>query len=234
MIYLIIDFSEFRNGIQLTINLLDRKFFERETILVAKEMIGKKLVRLFRSDSKIIKLAGIIVETEAYGYLDDQASHAFNGINSRNKYMFGNVGYSYVYFTYGNHYCFNVSAHTKTKDAGAVLIRAIEPIVGINMMIKNRKKIDILNLTSGPGKMTQALAIDLKDNGLDITDHKSDIYLEESIMPDAVLSTKRIGIGIDKDKYWRFIYAKKNRGKVVINRYVSRKKENSTFLHDYL
>jgi len=193
-------------------------------------MIGKRLVRLFRTDSTIIKLAGIIVETEAYGYLDDKASHAFNGMNSRNRYMFGNVGYSYVYFTYGNHYCFNVSAHIKTKDAGAVLIRAIEPIFGINMMIKNRKKIDILNLTSGPGKMTKALAIDKKDNGIDITDSKSFIYLEDSIMPDVVLSTKRIGIGMDKDKYWRFIYAEKDRGNIVINRYVSRKKENTKFL----
>ena len=197
-------------------------------------MIGKKLVRLFRTDSTIIKLAGIIVETEAYGYLDDKASHAFKGMNSRNRYMFGDVGYSYVYFTYGNHYCFNVSAHTKTKDAGAVLIRAIEPILGINMMIKNRKKIDILNLTSGPGKMTKALAIDKKDNGIDITDSNSTIYLEDTIVSNVVLSTKRIGIGMDKDKYWRFIYAEKDRGNIVINRYVSRKKENTKFLESSL
>lgn len=214
----------------MSTNLLNREFYERETILVAREMIGKRLVRIIRTDCRIIKLAGIIVETEAYGYEDDKASHARNGITSRNKFMFGSGGFSYVYFTYGNHYCFNVTAHIDTKCAGAVLIRAIEPLIGIKQMIRNRGKKDILNLTSGPGKLTEALYIDIKDNGMDITNSNSSIYIENSMMLDIVLPTKRIGILNDKDKYWRFIYAKKSGKNFIVNKYVSRKKENLDYV----
>lgn len=218
----------------MKINLLNREFYERETVLVAREMIGKRLVRIIRIDCKIIKLTGIIVETEAYGYEDDKASHAYNGITGRNKFMFGRGGFSYVYFTYGNHYCFNVTAHIDTKCAGAVLIRAIEPLTGIRQMIKNRGNKNRLNLTSGPGKLTQAFYIDIKDNGMDITNSNSSIFIEDSLMSDVVLSTKRIGILNDKDKYWRFIYAKKSGENFIINKYVSRKKENLNYMYNNL
>ena len=215
----------------MSINLINRGFYERETVLVAREIIGKILVRILKKDSRIIKLAGKIVEAEAYGFKDDRASHAFNGKTDRNKCMFGNVGFSYVYFTYGNHYCFNVTAHLHTKSAGAVLIRAIEPILGIRQMIKNRSNSNIIDLTSGPGKLTKALCIDTKDNGMDVTDHNSTIYIENSKMSDVVLSTRRIGILNNKDKYWRFISAKRSGEDFIINKYVSRKKENLDYMY---
>jgi DNA-3-methyladenine glycosylase len=210
----------------LSVNILAREFFEREANLVAMEMIGKRLVRILRKGNTILKLAGTIVETEAYGYKNDKASHAFNGITKRNKVMFERGGLTYVYFTYGNHYCFNITAHLNATDAGAILIRSIEPIVGIEKMKKNRNKTDILNLTSGPGNLTQAICIDTKDNGLDVTDINNDIIIENSFLSDIVLSTKRIGIAKDKDKYWRFVDAIKNGSNIILNRYVSKKKEN--------
>ena len=98
------------------------------------------------------ELSGIITETEAYKHKDDPASHAFRNATERNKAMFGEVGRAYVYFTYGMHYCFNVVARHPKSDAGAVLIRSIEPEKGIKMMQHNRKKSDLKNLTNGPCK----------------------------------------------------------------------------------
>jgi len=100
-------------------------FYQRPTEVVAKDLVGKKLVRTIRNNKKHFRLAGIIVETEAYGYSDDLASHAYVGPTDRNKVMFGNVGRAYVYFTYGNHFCLNVSARRSKAEAGAVLIRGL-------------------------------------------------------------------------------------------------------------
>ena len=128
-------------------------FYHWPTEVVAKDLVGKKLVRTIRNNKKHFRLAGIIVETEAYGYSDDLASHAYVGPTDRNKVMFGNVGRAYVYFTYGNHFCLNVSARRSKVEAGAVLIRGIEPVEGVELMRQFRPVDDIFSLTSGPGKL---------------------------------------------------------------------------------
>src|SRR4029077_16740663 len=104
--------------------IIPRSFYDRDTVDVAQDLIGKLLVR--RIGQKVI--SGMIIETEAYRYKDDEASHSFAGMTERNKAMFGEVGRAYVYFTYGMHYCMNVVARNVNFKAGAVLFRALEPI----------------------------------------------------------------------------------------------------------
>jgi DNA-3-methyladenine glycosylase len=181
-------------------------FYERPTEVVAKDLLGKKLVRALTNNKKQkFRLAGIIVETEAYGYSDDLASHAHSGPTGRNKVMFGNVGRAYVYFTYGNHFCLNVAARRSSIEAGAVLIRGIEPVEGVELMRQFRPVENILSLTSGPGKLTQALNITSAFNGMDMTDSGSEIYIEEGKRPKHIITTPRIGITRAVDKEWRFI-----------------------------
>ena len=111
-------------------------FYSRNTELVARDLLGKKLVRIYEDGSgKPKRLSGIICETEAYGSKNDPASHAFYGLTNRNSVMFSEVGKSYVYFIYGMHHCMNVTAHSPKRDAGAVLIRSLIPVEGINTMM---------------------------------------------------------------------------------------------------
>ncbi len=117
-------------------NILPREFYLKNTVIVAKNLLGKRIVRKIGRHV----VSGIITETEAYRHKDDPASHAFREITDRNKVMFGDVGMAYVYFTYGMHYCFNVVAKNSKIEAGAVLIRAIQPEKGI----KKCKKIEEL------------------------------------------------------------------------------------------
>jgi DNA-3-methyladenine glycosylase len=180
-------------------------FYQRPTEVVAKDLVGKKLVRTIRNNKKQFRLAGIIVETEAYGYSDDLASHAYVGPTDRNKVMFGNVGRAYVYFTYGNHFCLNISARRSKAEAGAVLIRGIEPIEGVELMRQFRPVDDIFSLTSGPGKLTQALNITSSLNGTDMTNPESEIYIESGKRPKGIVTTPRIGITRAMDKEWRFV-----------------------------
>ncbi len=181
-------------------------FYERPTEVVARDLLGKKLVRTITNNkSQKFRLAGIIVETEAYGHIDDLASHAHGGPTGRNKAMFGNVGRAYVYFTYGNHFCLNVTARRSTIGAGAVLIRGIEPIEGIELMRQFRPVENILSLTSGPGKLTQALNITSTLNGMDMTDFESEIHIEWGERPKHIVTTARIGITRAVDKEWRFM-----------------------------
>jgi DNA-3-methyladenine glycosylase len=174
---------------------------------VAKDLLGKKLVRTIRNNNNNMqfRLAGIIVETEAYGYSDDLASHAYVGPTGRNKIMFGDVGKAYVYFTYGNHFCLNVSARRSKVEAGAILIRGIEPVEGIELMRQFRPVDDIYSLTSGPGKLTQALNITSLLNGTDMTNSESEIYIEFGKRPKRIVTTPRIGITRALDKEWRFV-----------------------------
>jgi DNA-3-methyladenine glycosylase len=173
---------------------------------VAKDLLGKKLVRTIRNNNNMqFRLAGIIVETEAYGYSDDLASHAYVGPTGRNKIMFGDVGKAYVYFTYGNHFCLNVSARRSKVEAGAILIRGIEPVEGIELMRQFRPVDDIYSLTSGPGKLTQALNITSLLNGTDMTNSESEIYIEFGKRPKRIVTTPRIGITRALDKEWRFV-----------------------------
>lgn len=180
-------------------------FYQRPTEVVAKDLVGKKLVRTIRNNKKHFRLAGIIVETEAYGYSDDLASHAYVGPTDRNKVMFGNVGRAYVYFTYGNHFCLNVSARRSKVEAGAVLIRGIEPVEDVELMRQFRPVDDIFSLTSGPGKLTQALNITSSLNGTDMTNPESEIYIESGKRPKGIVTTPRIGITRAMDKEWRFV-----------------------------
>lgn len=177
---------------------LARRFYQRPTVQVAKDLIGKMLVRSVSGR----RLAGVIVETEAYGHADDPASHACRGMTSRNSVMFGQVGMSYVYFTYGNHYCVNVSARDGAL-AGAVLIRSIEPVDGIATMKRLRGTDDVRLLASGPGRLTQAMKITLVQNGMDMTDGNSDIFIEDGPAR-GVMSMTRIGISRAVEKQWRF------------------------------
>lgn len=184
---------------------LPASFYSKPTAIVARNLVGKTLVRIIRSRNDLIKLTGTIVETEAYGFDDDLASHACMGPTPRNKVMFGDVGRAYVYFTYGNHFCLNVSARSAKARAGAVLIRAIEPVQGVEVMRQFRPVDDLLSLTSGPGKLTHALKITSALNGVDMTDPTSEIYIESGKKPDNVIATTRIGITRATDKEWRFV-----------------------------
>ena len=176
---------------------LPRKFFARDTVLVAKELLGKKLVR--KIGSKII--SGIIIETEAYRQNDDAASHAFSGITPRNEAMFGQVGCAYVYFTYGMYYCVNVVARNHKYTAGAVLIRALKPVEGVDSMIRYRKK--KTNLTDGPAKLAQALSIDKKLYGEDLI-KSSKLCITNGIRKGRIISSSRVGINNAISKKWNF------------------------------
>lgn len=182
--------------------ILGREFYHRDTIDVAKDLLGKIIVRVVRGKS----LSGMIVETEAYRSKDDPGSHAYRGMTERNRVMFGEVGRSYVYFTYGNHYCLNLVAKDDSTAAGAALIRAIEPLQGIELMRKFRKISDIYNLTSGPGKLTKALDITKHQNAVDAT-KKGELYVTEGrrIDESQVIAASRIGINLGLDKKWRFL-----------------------------
>jgi DNA-3-methyladenine glycosylase len=183
---------------------LTKEFYLQGVLTVAKQLIGKILVRKF--NSKL--LAGIIVETEAYQGSKDPASHAYRGKTKRNEAMFESGGVCYVYFTYGNHYCMNVVTQPQ-GTANAVLIRALEPIVGLDVMKKNRGLDNIYNLASGPGKLTQALGIDKRLNGVSL--RSDELFLAEPVnLPEfKILRSKRIGITKNPDKLWRF-YAANN------------------------
>jgi DNA-3-methyladenine glycosylase len=178
---------------------LPREFYSQDTVHVAKQLLGKTLVR------KIGKhvISGIITETEAYRQSDDPASHAYRGVTPRNQAMFGPVGCAYVYFTYGMYHCVNVVARNQRHSAGAVLIRALEPKTGIDIMINNRKTDKHHNLASGPGKLTIALDITKKQYGEDLV-RSSTLYITDGITPTKITSSPRIGIRVGTEKKWNF------------------------------
>jgi DNA-3-methyladenine glycosylase len=186
-------------------NCLERHFFSRPTVKVAKDLVGMKIVRRLDRGGIAERLSGTIVETEAYGGPEDEASHARMGPTARNAVMFGQVGRAYVYFTYGTHFCVNISARTLRQKAGAVLIRAIEPLEGVEAMKLHRTCTELHSLASGPGKLTQAMKIGLDLNGADMTDPRSALFIERGISGKSVVSTPRIGISRATEKRWRFI-----------------------------
>lgn len=153
--------------------ILSNKFFSHDTREVARNLLGKLLVR--STNSK--RLSGIIVETEAYRGFDDTACHAHKGPTERCKVMFGDPGRAYVYLTYGIYNMLNFVTESKFFPS-AVLIRAIEPVEGIKEMLKNRGIKRVEELTSGPGKLTKALDIDRSLNDADIT-KGADLWAEE-------------------------------------------------------
>lgn len=182
---------------------LPKSFYRRDTKEVAIDLLGKILVR--RTQEGTVK--GKIVETEAYYGPDDPASHAYKGMTKRAQIMWGSPGIAYVYFTYGMHYLLNVVTEEEGK-AGAVLIRALEPKEGIELMKRRRNFCDLKNLTNGPAKLTQAFDITTRENGVDLTGRK--LWIEEgSGEKFEVVSTSRIGIRAGKEAKLRF-YIKGN------------------------
>ena len=183
------------------IKSLGKAFYERNTEIVAFELIGKILA--LKQNGEVLN--GKIVETEAYFGAQDPASHAYRGVTPRNQVMFGPPGFSYVYFTYGNHHCLNVVTENE-GIAGAVLIRAVEPIEGIEAMKKNRRYVAHEQLTNGPGKLTQAYGITREHSGKDLTKDEpfciTEGKEEEELLHIQV--TTRIGISSAKHKPYRF------------------------------
>ncbi|GAB4569589.1 MAG: DNA-3-methyladenine glycosylase [Anaerolineae bacterium] len=185
-----------------------RDFFARDTLTVARELLGARLVRHWNGH----RLSGLIVECEAYIGQTDTACHASRGRTRRNEVMFGPPGHAYVYFTYGMHWMLNVVTEPEGFPA-AILIRALQPDEGIEVMRKLRSRrrpitSDVL-LTSGPARLTQALAIDGSLNGLDMVE--GDILWLESgmrVSPEQIASGPRIGIAYaherDRAAPWRF------------------------------
>ncbi len=184
---------------------LEKSFYRRELLVVAKNLLGKTIVKSERT--KI--LAGKIVEVEAYHGDCDEAAHSYRGITDRNKIMFEAGGFLYVYFTYGAHFCSNVVTGKKGKGT-AVLIRAVEPTDGVDVMIKNRfgRKLknenEIFNLTSGPGKFCKAFGINRVHSGIDLTGEEIFILDGKKVNSNNIGVSKRIGITRSVDLPWRF------------------------------
>ena len=179
---------------------IPREFYERHTPRVARELLGCRLVRILEEE----ELVGLIVETEAYRGARDPASHAFRGKTSRNEVMFGPAGHAYVYFTMGMHYCLNITTEPE-GTAAAVLIRALEPITGIETMKRNRGVNDVRRLAAGPGNLTRALRIDRTLNGEDVVTSRVLFIEKGSVLRSG--ATSRIGVSAGAGFRWRF-YAK--------------------------
>lgn len=176
------------------VSVVPASCYEHAPDIVARMLLGKLLVR----DHKNERLVGRIVEVEAYFGMDDPAAHAYVGRTARNEVLFGPPGIAYVYFIYGMYYCLNVSCEPDGQ-AGGVLIRALEPVEGLETMAKFRKlpphpKPQLL--TSGPGRLCQAFNITrTAHNGLDVTDSASCLRIEDDgYIPKNILVTPRIGI----------------------------------------
>jgi DNA-3-methyladenine glycosylase len=179
--------------------MLPKSFYEREPDVVAKELLGKILVRKMNASL----LSGKIVETEAYYGEKDPASKAYKGRKISNELMFLDVGRTFIYMVHGN-WLLNIVAHPK-GDVGAVLIRALEPICGVEIMKKNRKVKDLRFMTNGPGKLARALAITKELNGVYITKRNSPLIVIEGERESfEICSSYRIGVKFDLPQELRF------------------------------
>lgn len=202
---------------ELDLKKLDRSFYSKNAVRLSKDLLGKYLVHSI--DGK--ELIGKIVEVEAYMGIGDKAAHSYNGRRTaRTEVMYGEEGHAYVYFIYGMYHCLNVVA-AKEGIAQAVLVRALEPMEGVDIMACNRygkdlgelKKSQITNLTNGPGKLCKAFNITKEHNGEDLTGNRLFICESRSFKEDIdIVETRRIGIDYAEEaKYfpWRF-YIKNN------------------------
>ncbi len=185
--------------------VLSEKFYNQPTVQVAKELLGKTLVKKIDN----FWVGGHIVEAEAYRGNNDPASHAAHKKTPRNSVMFGPGGNAYVYFIYGMYFCFNVVAHSPDEPAGAVLIRSLQPVYNIEKMIEQRKKDRIKELTNGPGKLCQALSISRRDNGKDLSQSNLLILDTGGLRNFDIVTDSRIGIKKGADLQYRF-YIKNN------------------------
>lgn len=187
---------------------INRTFYQNNTLQVAENLLGKIIVREYNKQ----RLTAMIVETEAYIGKDDSACHAAKGLTQRTEIMFGEAGMAYVYFVYGMHYMLNIVTEEINFPA-AVLIRAVEPLSGDDVMINNRN-VRGKNISNGPAKLCQALNIDKSLNGWDITKGEK-LWLEEheAVSTFEIAHSPRVGIDyakeIDRKAPWRF-YIKNN------------------------
>lgn len=181
----------------MTRQRLLRSFYARAAHEVAPDLLGQVLVRIFPDGSR----ASVrIVEVEAYGP-DDPASHAFRGETPRNAVMFGPPGHLYVYFTYGIHHCMNVVTG-RTAEGSAVLLRAAEPLEGEEGMALRRGRAGSLDLCSGPGRLAQALAVDRRDDGIDVVAGDG-LWLEAASRVEPVALGNRVGVR-ETSRRWRY------------------------------
>lgn len=179
--------------------LLKEDFFRRDTILVAQDLIGKIMcVNLYGKC-----LTGKVVETEAYLGPGDPGSHSFRGKTKRNATMFGPAGFSYVYQIYGMYFCYNVTTDQEHIPA-AVLIRALEPVTGLETMSKNRRRKDVKDLLSGPGKLCQALGITKDVDGTSAIRGPVRFLLPDESTNLPIITTTRIGLNQGADLKLRF------------------------------
>jgi DNA-3-methyladenine glycosylase len=185
--------------VSLTSPRLRRAFFARDPITVARDLLGRIL--FYRTPQGL--LAGRIVEVEAYTGEADPASHAFRGRTARNAVMFGSAGHAYVYFSYGVHYCLNVTADAPGV-AGAVLLRALEPLAGIEIMRGRGDHGPEARLLSGPGKIGRGFGLGLQDNGRDFTRGPLGLAAGEPVSDREVAVTRRIGISRAVELPYRF------------------------------
>ncbi|MBK9926169.1 MAG: DNA-3-methyladenine glycosylase [Anaerolineales bacterium] len=182
--------------------IIPRDFYNRPTLTVARELIGARLVRILDG----VKLVGIITETEAYISEKDLACHCKAGRTPRTQVMYGEPGHAYVYFTYGNHWILNAVTEQEGFPA-AVLIRAIQPIEGVEVMLERRNGRD----TFGPGKLCQAMGITKSENTVDLTETGSGLWIEAGVkVPNkAVTKGPRVGLNNTPEpwlsKPWRFL-----------------------------
>lgn len=187
---------------------LGRDFYRRSTLTVARELLGKRLVRVVDRQ----RLSGFIVEVEAYIGEGDAACHAARGRTPRNEAMYGPPGHAYVYFIYGMHHCLNVVTEEEGFPA-AILIRALDPLEGLEIMHRHRPGKPDRELTNGPAKLCQALAIERGFNGMDLCTGEA-LFIEEGrmVVQEEIGASPRVGIKADelaRSVPWRF-YLKGN------------------------
>jgi DNA-3-methyladenine glycosylase len=192
--------------LKVSTSLLPREFYDRPTLTVARELLGAVLVRVEGG----VRIAGRITETEAYVGESDLACHARAGITPRTQIMYGDAGRAYVYFNYGMHWMLNAVTETEGFPA-AVLIRAIQPIEGIEIIASRRGKQPRSKWTDGPAKLAQALAIDKSFNSVDLCSRESGLWIEagERVLDESVTIGARVGLYTVPEPWksmpWRFL-----------------------------
>ncbi len=181
--------------------IVDISFYQRDALIVAPELLGCYLVTEKQEGTTIVR----IVEVEVY-LQDDKAAHSYRGETERTRALFGDGGHAYIYFTYGMHYCFNIATSVKGRGEG-ILIRAGEPVEGIEIMRQRRGKHNQIDLANGPAKLVQALGITKSDYGHDMSTGNLYVLSKDHFGPPerfAIVTTTRVGISEDKDLPYRF------------------------------